>query len=86
MPTPQKIERAVQSISDFDTFFHGLLAETLDWPISQEVEDPEDIGYGWTSEELRANGLDEKLIDGQVWQIQPLPMDEMSWGIFLLDS
>jgi len=85
MPTPQKIERAVQSICDFDTFFHGLLAETLDWPISQEVEDPEEIGYGWTSEELRANGLDEKLIDGQVWQIQPLPMDEMSWGIFLLE-
>lgn len=85
MPTPQKIEKAVQSISDFETFFQGLLAETLDWPIEQGVEELDDIGYGWASEELDAIGLEKKLLDGQIWQIQPLPRGEMPWGIFLLD-
>jgi len=82
---PERIQNAIENAHDFESFVHGLLAQTLGWPIAQHVEDIGEIGFAWTPDELGAEGLDEKIVDGRVWQIQPLPAERQPWGIFLLE-
>jgi hypothetical protein len=43
-----------------------------------------DIAYGWSADDLRAQGLEKHLPDGQIWQIQPF-RNQQPWGIFLLE-
>ncbi len=59
------------SVHDQASFLQDLLGRTLDWPVEQGIERVEDIAYGWSQDDLRAQGLDEQLIDGQAWQFQP---------------
>jgi hypothetical protein len=84
MATGQQIKEAVGRVKDQRGFLRGLLADTLDWPIPEQIEDVQDLGYGWTAEDLRAQGLERHLLDGQVWQIQALRHGQ-PWGIFLLE-
>jgi hypothetical protein len=84
MSIAEKIEVALQNTRDLDSFLQGLLGDVLQWPIDQGVKALEDIGFTWDKEELKALDLDKHVIEGQVWQIQPLPVEKQSWGIFLL--
>ncbi len=81
----RKLETALQQIDGFDSFVHGLLAETLGWDIKQHVHELEDIGHDWGEDDLKVEGLSSQLVGGRVWQIQPLPVDDQPWGIFLLE-
>jgi hypothetical protein len=83
MVTPSQIEQAIRRVTDQQSLVRGLLADTLHWPTPEEIEDLHDLGYGWTPEDLRAQGLERHLLDGHVWQIllrQPQP-----WGIFVVE-
>ena len=51
MPAAQEIHRALDKVHDRKSFLQGFLAETLDWPIAQGIEDPEEISYAWSEEE-----------------------------------
>lgn len=84
MPTADQIQQAIRQVTDQRSFIH-LLREKLGWPIPDEVGEVEEIAYPW-AEELRAKGLDEKIVDGRIWQIQPMVAGtEQDWGIFVLE-
>lgn len=84
MPTPQQIETAIRNVQDQTSFIKLLLKDTLNWQIPDGIENIEDMAFTWTSDELRADGLDAKVVDGKVLQIQPLEQNQQ-WGIFLLE-
>src|SRR5262249_35597658 len=83
MVAPKDIEQAINRVTDQTTLVRGLLAETLEWPIPEEIEDLHELGYGWTPEDLRAQGLERHLLDGHVWQIQL--RHGQPWGIFVVE-
>jgi len=86
MPTAQEILQAIQQVRGQSSFIHVLLRGTLGWQIPEEVSDMGDIAYAWSIDELNAQGLDEKVVDGHIWQIQPLSAEVgQPWGIFVLD-
>ncbi len=83
MVTAQKIEQAVVGVKDRTSLLQGLLADTLHWPIPEDVEQLDDLGYGWTEEDLHAQGLERHLLEGQIWQL-PLRHGQ-PWGIFVVE-
>ena len=83
MTTGQQIEQALKNVTDQSSFINELLIYTLDWRFTDEIEQIEDIAYEWTLEDLDANDLDEKIVDGRVFQIPPL--EDNPWGIFILE-
>ena len=83
MVMPQAIEKAIHQVKDQASFLQGLLADTLEWPIPEEIEDLHELAYGWTQEDLRAQGLERHLLDGHVWQIQLRA--GQPWGIFVVE-
>lgn len=84
MAAPKEIEKAVQNVSDQESFIHELLVGALQWEIPEGVERIDDISLPWSEDELRARGLERRLVDGQAWQIQSLRHGQ-PWGIFLLE-
>ena len=84
MSTPQQIESAIKKVQDQASFINLLLKETLNWQIPEGIENIEEMAYVWSADELRADGLDAKVVDGKVLQIQPFQQDQQ-WGIFLLE-
>jgi len=84
MPTPQEVEQAISGVHDQASFIQALLIDCLHWPVGEEAESLDDISYGWSSEELRAEGLDRHVVDGRIFQIQPLRAGQ-PWGVFLLE-
>ena len=84
MATPQQIEAAIKKVQDQTSFINLLLKETLNWQIPEGIENIEDMAFTWASDELRADALDAKVVDGKVLQIQPFQQDQQ-WGIFLLE-
>ena len=86
MATPQQIEAAINKVRDPKSFIKSLLKETLNWQIPDDVENIEDMSYIWPADDLRAEGLEKKVVDGKIWQIQPFINDQKQpWGIFLLE-
>lgn len=83
-PDPGTILDAINATSDRTSFLQGLLREALGWPIPENVADPEEISYGWTKDELRAQDLDRSIVEGRIFQLQPLQGDQ-PWGVFLLE-
>jgi hypothetical protein len=83
MPDKQAIEAALKRVADQQSFFNVLLAETLAWP-TRDVQQIEEIAYGWSSDDLKAANLDKDLLDGSIWQIQPAERGQ-PWGIFVLE-
>jgi len=79
-----QLETILPTVCDFDSFLHGLLANTLGWEIGQGVRRIEDISYLWTEADLGAEGLTARDVKVQVWQIQPLPVGRATRGIFLV--
>ncbi|MCK4628762.1 MAG: hypothetical protein KAT56_07140, partial [Sedimentisphaerales bacterium] len=84
MPTAQQIETALTEVIDQKTFVNKLLVDALGWPIEGKIEGVEDISFGWSAAELRAEGLSEQLLGGSIRQLQPLEGNQ-PWGIFLLE-
>jgi hypothetical protein len=84
MPTINRhIEQAVGQVRDQQSFFDGLLAKTLEWPVAK-TEQIEDIAYGWSQQDLNAAGLEKELVEGSIWQIQPAEQNQ-AWGVFVLE-
>jgi len=84
MATPQQIEEAIRHITDQQTFINILLKQTLNWQIPDGIENVEEMSYVWSEEDLKAEALDQKVVEGKALQIQPLHGHE-EWGIFLLE-
>jgi len=76
-------EAAIRRVQDEASFIQVLLRDTLGWQIDQPFSELDDIAYDWPLSELNAHGLDEKLVNGKIHQIQPLA-DNQPWGVFLL--
>ena len=83
MVTPQDIEKALHRVTDQQTFLQKLLADTLEWPIPEDVADFQDLGFGWTADDLRARGLEARLLAGQVWQVHL--RQGQPWGVFVVE-
>ena len=83
MVDPRRIESAIRRVHDQASFVQELLIDALGWPIDEHAEDIEDISFEWSAEELRAEGLDQHIVDGMIRQIQPFPGNP--WGIFILE-
>lgn len=76
------IQQALQRVNDQTSFVHELLIDTLGWPVDGTAQKIEDIAYEWTEDELRAAGLNEKIVGGKAYQII-LPGNP--WGIFVME-
>lgn len=83
MSLANRIEAALASCHDQQSFFQGLLHNTLEWPIAG-VGQVEEIAYSWSVEELKASGLERQVVDGRAWQIQPLEHGQ-PWGIVVIE-
>lgn len=83
MSLGNRIEAALASCHDQKSFFQGLLHKTLEWPIAG-VGQVEEVAYSWSTEELKAAGLECQVVDGRAWQIQPLEQGQ-PWGIFVIE-
>ncbi|MCL4216650.1 MAG: Eco57I restriction-modification methylase domain-containing protein, partial [Candidatus Hydrogenedentes bacterium] len=81
---PRTIEAAIRRSTDIQSFVDELLRDTLNWPIEQDIQDPEDLGFEWSADDLRAQGLDRHLVDAQIRQLQPMD-NQQAWGIFFLE-
>ena len=82
MIDPAQIESALHYVSDQQTFIQRLLIDTLGWPIEGAAQEIGDIAYEWSESELRAAGLNEKIVGGKAYQII-LPGNP--WGIFVME-
>jgi Eco57I restriction-modification methylase len=78
------IEKALRRVNDQGSFVRELLAGVLEWKIPAGVESIGDISLPWSADELRARGLEERLLKGRAWQIQSQRHGQ-PWGIFLLE-
>lgn len=79
----KKIEKAIHKVDSQSAFIQELLIDALGWEIDEGTVDIEDISFEWSSEELRADGLDAHLADGIIRQIRPVGNNP--WGIFILE-
>jgi len=77
-----QIETALTKCGDQTSFFQALLNDTLEWPVN-DAKEIEDISFGWSPTELHAAGIERNLVDGPIWQIQPMEQRQ-PWGIFVL--
>lgn len=77
------IERAIAGTRDQKTFIQRLLIDALGWELDERTTDIEDISFDWSSSDLRAEGLDQKIADGTIRQLR-LTTDN-PWGIFLVE-
>ncbi len=86
MATAQKIKEALSRVHDLTSLVNELLAgpDALQWPIEEEIENPQKITFGWTAEELKAQGLEKQFLDGEIRQIRPFRSGQ-PWGIFLVE-
>ncbi len=84
MPTPSEIQQAIESVTDQATFVQNLLVDKLEWPIPEGIENIEEIAYNWGQDDLRAEGLDEHLVEGRVLQLMKMTKDQ-DWGVFILE-
>jgi len=86
MANPQKIKETLSRVHDLTSLVNELLAgpDALQWPIEEEIEDPQKITFGWSAEELNVQGLEKQLLDGEVRQIRPFRAGQ-PWGVFLVE-
>lgn len=82
MPTAATIEEAIGSVNDQSSFIQNLLVDALNWPIEESADAISDIAYEWDEKDLRAEGLNAKIVGGKAYQIV-LPGNP--WGVFVLE-
>lgn len=81
MIDPKDIEKALGGVTDQGAFLR-LLSDTLRWPI--DGKSVEDVSYAWTEKDLRAAGLDKKVVDSRILQIANLDRNQ-PWGVFVIE-
>ena len=84
MTISERIQESIQHIHNQQSFINKLLVESLQWPMPEGVQEIGDISYEWSADDLRADDLNKRLVDGQVYQIRTTEADQ-PWGIFLLE-
>lgn len=84
MTTPQQIQQALEQVNNQTAFVDCLLRKTLNWPIPQEIQEPEEMSFLMTEEELKLDDLSKKVVNGQIYQFQPMVAGQ-PWGIFLVE-
>jgi hypothetical protein len=57
------ILRAIAKVNDQASFIQDLLIDALRWELPKGAQCIPDIAYEWTTEELRAEGLDTRLLE-----------------------
>lgn len=82
MTDATRIESAIRAVRDQQSFIQTLLGDALGWPIDGSVGSIDELGYEWTTEELRLGGFESSLVEGRAFQIV-LPGNP--WGIFILE-
>ena len=83
MPTSAQIETALKQVHSQESFLQTLLGTTLGWPIG-DVQQVDDIAFGWSQQDLNTVGLERNVVEGSIWQIQPSATGE-PWGVFVLE-
>lgn len=83
MPTPEQIQDSLSQVRNQQSFVRNLLTGALGWQIPDGVERIEDIAYEWPLTDLNAEGLNEQIVNGRIFQINLI--DNQPWGIFLLE-
>lgn len=83
-PSPETILKVLPQVRDFASFTSLLLRDALGWPVPHDIDDPDDLTFHWSEEDLRAQGLDRHLREGSVLQLQNL-VPRQPWGIFLVE-
>src|SRR5689334_10182194 len=78
----QRFEAALGHVTDEASFIQNLLIDALEWPIDPEVKTVGEISYDWNNDELKAAGLEKRIVDGKVRQIA---LADCPWGIFLVE-
>ncbi|MEX0654155.1 MAG: DNA methyltransferase [Phycisphaeraceae bacterium] len=76
------IQEALQRVNNQTSFVQELLIDALGWPVDEAAQEIGDIAYEWSEDELRAAGLNEKIVGGKAYQII-LPGNP--WGIFVME-
>ena len=79
----QKIESAVQRLTDQDSLIQGLLRDALGWPIDLDAAEVEEITLGWAADELGALSTEQRTVQVTIRQYPPL--SESPWRVFFLD-
>ncbi len=82
MATRQQIEDALRSVNNEATFIRRVLVDALEWPI--EGDSVEDVSYTWSAKDLRAAGLDARVVDSRIFQIANLDKNQ-PWGVFIIE-
>ena len=82
MVDASQIETTLREVNDQASFVQRLLIDALGWPVDEAAQEIGDIAYEWTEDELRAAGLNEKIVGGKAYQII-LPGNP--WGIFVME-
>lgn len=82
--SPETLLKVLPKVQDFQSFTSLLLGEALGWPVPEDIEDPEDLTFEWSEDDLRTQGLDKYLRDGSVLQLQSL-VPKQPWGIFIIN-
>jgi len=82
MVDASQIETTLHEVNDQTSFVQRLLIDALGWPVDEAAQEIGDIAYEWTEDELRAAGLNEKIVGGKAYQII-LPGNP--WGIFVME-
>lgn len=80
MVKPTDLEQALARVNDQASFL-GLLSKTLNWPDADSVED---VSYIWTQADLRAAGLEAKVVSSRIFQIAKLA-ENQPWGVFVIE-
>lgn len=75
---------ALPHIRDFSSFCRYLLVDALGWPLPENINDPDDLTFEWSSADLRVQGLEKYIVGGRVLQLQNL-IPQQPWGIFLIE-
>lgn len=81
MTTTAQIKAALAKTTDQASFLR-LLSQTLGWPI--EGKSIEDVSYTWSDKELRAGGLQARIVDSRILQIANLDPTQ-PWGVFVIE-
>jgi len=83
MALKDNVQAVLSRVGNQEWFFQRLLGETLEWPVGA-AQDVDDLAFSWSAEDLRAADLERKVVEGGIWQIQPLAHGQ-PWGMFVLE-
>lgn len=82
-PAPDNLLKIVKKVRDFDTFTELLLKGALGWPIPDDVEEPDDLSFDYSAEEIGIPAQFAAKV-ARIRQLRPL-VHNQPWGIFYVE-